>query len=224
MEFLIQFKLNDHLYLRDPELSDIGRSIVRESINLIYEIGFEQFTFRKLALHIKTTETTIYRYFSSKHKLLIYILSWYWNYLELVCKFQLQRESDSKNKLKLILEIVTYNYPYGLEIKEYNMQRLHEIVISESSKSYLVKEVDDINDELVFSPLKSLCSFISEVILEINPKFDYPKSLASTLIETAHQQQFFSAHLPSLTDNKNKELHKEYVLAYLNSLAFSVIK
>lgn len=224
MEFLLKFRINEHLYLRNPESSEIGKSIIKNAINLVYEIGFEQFTFKKLAQKVECTEATIYRYFSSKHKLLTYILNWYWNYLEFVAKMRLQQITDSTAKLKLILEIITHSDGYSSEIQEYDLQKLHRIVISESSKSYLVKEVDEINKELVFNPLKSLCQFIGEIVLEINPKFAYPKSLSSTLMETAHDQQFFSEHLPKLTDNKSRTQHKNYVLAYLNVLAFSVIK
>lgn len=224
MEFLLKFKLSDHLYLRDPESSELGKAIVSKAIDLIDDVGFERFTFKKLAQKIDSTETTIYRYFSSKHKLLTYILNWYWNFLEFVAKMRLQQITDSTTKLKLILEIITHNDGYSSEIKEYDLQKLHRIVISESSKSYLVKEVDEINKEFVFNPLKSLCQFIGDIILQINPKFAYPKSLASTLMETAHAQQFFSEHLPKLTDNKSRTQHKNYVLAYLNVLAFSVIK
>ncbi|WP_113663430.1 TetR/AcrR family transcriptional regulator [Pedobacter nanyangensis] len=224
MEFLLKFRINEHLYLRNPESSEIGKSIIKNAINLVYEIGFEQFTFKKLAQKVECTEATIYRYFSSKHKLLTYILNWYWNYLEFVAKMRLQQITDSTAKLKLILEIITHSDGYSSEIQEYDLQKLHRIVISESSKSYLVKEVDEINKEFVFNPLKSLCQFIGEIVLEINPKFAYPKSLSSTLMETAHDQQFFSEHLPKLTDNKSRTQHKNYVLAYLNVLAFSVIK
>ncbi|TKC03111.1 TetR/AcrR family transcriptional regulator [Pedobacter cryotolerans] len=76
MQVLLKFKLNEHLYIRDPENTEVGKLIVESGIDLIYEIGFEQFTFKKLAQRIDSTETTIYRYFSSKHKLLTYILNW----------------------------------------------------------------------------------------------------------------------------------------------------
>lgn len=224
MQFLLKFKLSDHLYLRDPEKSELGKAIIRNAIDLIDDIGFERFTFKKLAQKIESTETTIYRYFSSKHKLLTYILNWYWNYLEFVAKMRMQQITDATAKLKLLLEIITHNDVNSYEMQEYDLKKLHSIVISESSKSYLVKEVDEINKELVFNPLKSLCQFIGEVISEINPNFSYPKSLASTLMETAHDQQFFSEHLPKLTDNHSSTSHKAYVLAYLNVLAFSVIK
>ncbi|WP_113646118.1 TetR/AcrR family transcriptional regulator [Pedobacter chitinilyticus] len=224
MQFLLKFKLSDHLYLRDPEKSELGKAIIRNAIDLIDDIGFERFTFKKLAQKIESTETTIYRYFSSKHKLLTYILNWYWNYLEFVAKMRMQQITDATAKLKLLLEIITHNDVNSYEMQEYDLKKLHSIVISESSKSYLVKEVDEINKELVFNPLKSLCQCIGEVISEINPNFSYPKSLASTLMETAHDQQFFSEHLPKLTDNRSNTSHKAYVLAYLNVLAFSVIK
>ena len=87
------------------------------------------------------------------------------------------------------------------------------------------KEIDEINKEMVFNPLKSLCGFIGEVISEAQSDFPYPKSFASTLLETAHNQQFFSEHLPKLTDNHIKKIkHKKYVLDYLRFLTFNQIK
>ena len=224
MQVLLKFKLNEHLYIKDPENSEIGKLIIQNGIELIYEIGFEQFTFKKLAQKIESTEATIYRYFSSKHKLLTYILNWYWSYLEFVAKMRLQEMSNSSQKLKMILEIITHNYNSNSQILDYDLDKLQSIVIAESSKAYLVKEVDEINQELVFTPLKSLCKFIGQIILEIRQDFPYPNSLASTLLETAHDQQFFSEHLPKLTDNNSRTAHKKYVLDYLNILAFSVIK
>lgn len=223
MEFLIKFKINNHLYVKDPESTELGKSIVKNAIDLIDEIGFEQFTFKKLGLRIETTEATVYRYFSSKHKLLIYILNWYWSYLEFVSKMYLSIEKDPAQKLNTILKIITHSYHEKSEVQEYHLESLHNIVISESSKSYLVKEIDEINKEMVFSPLKNFCSYISDIISELNPNYLYPKSLASTLLETAHDQQFFSEHLPSLTNNRNSA-HKEYVFQYLHQLAFSVIQ
>ena len=98
MEFQLKFKVSEHLFLRDPENSEIGKSIVKNSIELIHEMGFENFTFRKLAQKISSTEATIYRYFSSKHKLLTYILNWYWSYLELISKVRLSEIKDTKKK------------------------------------------------------------------------------------------------------------------------------
>lgn len=225
MEFQLKVKVNDNLYLRDPENTEMGKSIVKNTIELIFEIGFENFTFRKLAQQINCTEATVYRYFSSKHKLLTYILNWYWSYLELISKFRLSEIKVPKEKIEKMLSIITHNDESEETIQDYDLEKLHSIVIAESSKSYLVKEVDEINKDLVFNPLKSLCNFFGEVILEAKPDFPYPKSLASTLLETAHDQQFFSEHLPRLTDNfETGKSHKKYVLEYLSFTAFNLIK
>lgn len=225
MEFQLKFKVNDNLYLRDPENSEIGKSIVKNSIELIHETGFENFTFKKLAQKINSTEATVYRYFSSKHKLLTYILNWYWSYLELISKFRLSEIKDPQEKIEKMLSIITHQENYENTIEDYDLKKLHAIVIAESSKSYLVKEVDEINKELVFNPLKSLCGFFGEVISEAKPDFPYPRSFASTLLETAHDQQFFSEHLPKLTDNHIEKIeHKRYVLDYLRFITFNQIK
>lgn len=224
MEFLLKFKLNHQLYVKDPESSELGKTIVENAIELIYELGFEQFTFKKLSTKIQSTEATIYRYFISKHRLLVYILNWYWCYLEFLSEMLAPTKKTPSDKLKLILTIITHCQAEERQLIDYNLDHLHCIVISESSKSYLVKEVDTINKEMAFNPLKSLCKRISQTILEINPGYRYARSLASTLLETAHDQQFFSEHLPSLTDNTSHKQHKKYVLDYLTQLAFSAIK
>ena len=52
----IGIKVNEKVFLKDPESSDLGRSILEGGIDLIDEIGFEAFTFRKLAQKIGSTE------------------------------------------------------------------------------------------------------------------------------------------------------------------------
>jgi len=225
MEFQVRFKVSDHLYLKDPENSELGKSIIKNSIELIYQTGFENFNFKKLAQKISSTEATMYRYFSSKHKLLTYILNWYWSYIEFISKLKLQEIKDPYLKIDKILEIITHNDETVDTIEDYDLAKLHSIVIAESSKSYLVKEVDEINKEKVFGPLKSLCSFLGEVMLETRPDFLYPQSFASTLLETAHNQQFFSEHLPKLTDNHIKKIeHKKYALEYLRYITSNLVK
>lgn len=223
MNFQLKFKVNEKLYLKDPENSEIGKSILKHAIELIFEIGFEHFTFKKLAAKINSTEATIYRYFSSKYKLLTYILNWYWSYIEFISELKTSEIKIPLEKLEKILEIITHHNNSCEEVEDYNISKLHAIVISESSKSYLVKEVDQISKELVFNPLESLCRYIADIVSEAQPNFPYPVSMASTLLETAHDQHFFSEHLPNLTDNQKTE-HKTYVLGYLKHITFNLIK
>ena len=74
----IKIEINPHLFLKDPMTSELGKNILNGSIHLIDELGFESFNFKKLALEIGTTEASVYRYFESKNKLLLYLINWYW--------------------------------------------------------------------------------------------------------------------------------------------------
>ena len=223
MDFQLSFKVNEHIYLRDPESSELGKQIVKNAIDLIYELGFEHFTFKKLAAKMSTTEASIYRYFENKHRLLLYILNWYWSYMEFLVDFTIQNIQDPKEKLTKIITLFTQNLPESVGQLDYNKSFLNQIALSESSKVYLIKEVKEINSFQVFKPYKDLCNKISEVMLSFNPSYAFSISLSSTLIETAHSQQYFSKNLPRLTDVSN-EKDEEFVFNFLNQLVFSALK
>jgi AcrR family transcriptional regulator len=222
MDYKITFKVNDKIYLRDPEGTELGRKMVKNAIDLISSLGFESFTFKKLAAEINTTEATIYRYFENKHRLLLYILNWYWSYLEFLLEFKLQGITDNKKKLKTIIQLLTHELPESSGHLDYNKKYLHQIVITESSKVYLVKEVNEINRDQVFKPYKDLCAKIADVISLYNPNYKYPRTLSSTLVETSHFQQYFGSYLPNLTDN-NKLADEEFVAHFLDNLLFKVL-
>ena len=222
MNFNVSFKLNQHIYLKDPESTELGKQIVKQGIELIYNIGFEQFNFKKLALEIQTTEATIYRYFENKHKLLLYIFNWYWNYISFLLEYKLQNVTDPKTKLDVILDLLTQDLPKNEGQFEYNKFMLNQIVINESSKVYLIKDVEAFNKDDVFRPYKELCKKVAEILLECNPNYQYSKSMSSTLIETAHHQHFFATHLPSLTDVADNQ-SKIYVRLFLNDMIQSVV-
>ncbi|HOZ52622.1 MAG TPA: TetR/AcrR family transcriptional regulator [Chitinophagaceae bacterium] len=223
MDFQLSFKVNEKIYLRDPESSEVGKLIVKNAIDLIYELGFEHFTFKKLAIEIKSTEATVYRYFENKHRLLLYILNWYWCYMEFLVMFKLQNNSDKHEKLKIIIDLLTHELPESSGQFEYNKKYLNHIVIAESSKVYLVKEVLEINKNEVFKPYKDLCAKIASIILENKPDYQYARSLSTTLIETAHQQQFFSVYLPKLTDAPTKKHNAEFTSLFLHDLVSKVL-
>ena len=79
---VLKISVPNKIYITDPETSELGKRIIKNSILLINEIGFESFTFKKLGKQIGSNESSIYRYFESKHKLLLYLSSWYWAWLE----------------------------------------------------------------------------------------------------------------------------------------------
>ena len=102
-----------------------------------------------------------------------------------------------------------------------DIDALHSIVINESPKAYLTKEVDEDNKEGAFLSYKRFCRQIASIIKEINPDYPYPTSLISTAVEAAHHQNFFSEHLPSLTEVDNG--NKEEINAFLKGLIFKQI-
>jgi hypothetical protein len=74
--------IHSDLYLKNPESTALGKKIVCNSIVMIDALGFEKFTFKKLGEHIGSNESSVYRYFESKHALLVYLISWYWSWTE----------------------------------------------------------------------------------------------------------------------------------------------
>ncbi len=222
MQFSIQ--PSEKLALRNPESTQLGLKIVREGLLLMHGLGYEHFTFKKLAETIGTTEASIYRYFENKHRLLLYFLTWYWNFLEFSVVTSLQNITDPTQKIKKVIEILSTVLPDWADTAGMDKTALHSIAITESSKAYLVKEVDDINREKLFKPYKDLCGRISNLFLEYNPDYKYPRALASTLVEMAQFQPYFAAHLPALTDFGGQPPAGAGVVGFLESLVFSALK
>jgi AcrR family transcriptional regulator len=224
MEWQLHPKMNEKLFLKDPQQSEVGKKILKHSISLIKEIGFEAFTFKKLAELTKSTEATTYRYFENKHRLLVYIVAWYWHWLDFQVLFYTNNVQDTEQKIKIVIDILTWQTKEsegaGADI---NFEDLHEIITTDASKVYLTKHVSEDNQAQMFKPYKDLCQRISGLFLDYNPGYSFPRSLASTLMEMAHFQDFFMLHLPSLTDfpgEKNLTKVKEF----LESLVFSAIR
>lgn len=219
MELQLQIKMNEKLFLRNPEQTELGKSIIRQGIQLIYKNGFESFTFKKLADDIGTTEASIYRYFENKHRLLIYITAWYWSWLEYRVAFNTLNIKDPKLKLKKVIRLLATTVEDDIRTSYVNESILHQIIISEGSKAYLTRHVSEDNKDQLFKPYKDLCAKIGDIILECNPQYKFPRSLSSTIIEMAHFQNYFMNNLPSLTDfGKNKD--ELNIVAFLEDLVF----
>lgn len=217
----IKLKVDKRVYLKDPEGSEKGRNLVEQGILLIDALGLESFTFKKLAEKTSTTEATVYRYFESKHMLLSYLISWYWNWLEYRLVFATSNISSPEERLKIAISILSGKIEIDTDFAHVNEVVLQRIVVAESAKAYLTKEVDENNKEGFFITYKRLCKRISDIILEINPRYKYPTSLASTVAESAHYQKFFSLHLPSLTNISNRD--ENQLEEFLTDLVFKSI-
>lgn len=200
----VQIRINNKLFLKDPESSELGKKIIELSIQMINEIGSESFTFKKLGQNIGSNESSIYRYFENKHKLLLYLTSWYWSWLEYQLVFATNSIKNPKEKLLKSILIITREIKEDSAFSHINEVLLNKIVINEYSKSYLTKEVDEENKEGYFVVYKRLVSRLRDMIKEVNPGYVYPSSLASTILESGLHQHFLKDHFSSLTDcNEN---------------------
>lgn len=217
----VQIKVNDKIYLKDPESSDLGKSIVKESIQMIHAMGLEGFTFKKLADELGTTESTVYRYFENKHKLLIYLISWYWGWMEYEIALSTTNIAVAEDKLKKTIESICDPIKNGIEHYYVDLKLLHEIVISESPKAIFTKEVDLENEYDFFANYKRINDRLINCINEINADYKFSKSLASVIVESSTQQRFFALHFPNLTnmDKGGKDLGE-----FLTSMAINTIK
>lgn len=219
----IRFDLNDSLFLRDPQTTPYGHKLLNASIDLLCELGFEAFTFKKLAKEISSTETSIYRYFENKHYLLLFLTSWYWEWVNYLIELNTRNIDDPKRKLEIIIENITHATQESPLTKYINENKLHQIIINESSKAYHTHMVDEENACGIFLSFKDLVHKVSSVMKEVNPNFGFTSSLASNLFEMANNQIYFMQHLPRLTDLKPGEDHLNSLSDMMKVFTFKIL-
>lgn len=215
----IKIEVPEGIYIKNPESSDLGKKIVEHSIILIDEIGFENFNFKKLGSLIGSNESSIYRYFESKHKLLIYLSAWYWSWIEYQLVIETYSIKNSKEKLEKAIEIVCRKIKEDQNFSHVNEILLNNIIINENSKSFLTKSVDSENKQGYFLPYKRVVRRLAGIISEYNNTYKYPLSLASSVTEGALHQQFMKLHFTSITNcNENVTPTTFYTHLILNAL------
>lgn len=192
--------VNDKLYVKNPETSELGKKIIENSIILIDEIGFENFTFKKLGERISSNESSIYRYFESKHKLMLYLSSWYWGWIEYKLVFATNNIYNPFEKLRKGIQIVTEKVEDDSATLHIDEATLNKIIIAEFTKTILTKEVDEENKEGFFLVYKRVINRLVEMITEVNPNYAFAKSLASSIVEGALHQHFLRDHLKTITN------------------------
>jgi len=224
MQTTEHLKIHNGLYIRDPKDTVLGRSILRNSITLIDELGFEHFTFKKLAFHIKSTEASVYRYFENKHLLLLYFYNWYWEYLYANIQTKLENENSSTEKLKIAINGILFSIKKNPEIDFIDEDILHRIMVSQADKVLRIKEVTEENRNGFFLAYKKVVKSIADIILEIEPNFPYARILASTLMEIPNQQLYYAENLPSLTNLQHNEENQYEIQKVMENMAFSWIK
>ena len=135
------------IFLKDPERSELGKRILKEGVSLIDKIGFEAFTFKKLGERIQSNESSIYRYFENKHKLLLYISSWYWSWIEFRLIFEIANLEDPNHRLTKAIILLTEDTSLELLDDHIKESTLKQIIISNFVKTFNMNEVNHENNE-----------------------------------------------------------------------------
>lgn len=223
MEAYLKIKMNENLFLRNPEETDLGKKIIEHAIILIHSIGFEAFTFKKLAQEIGTTEAGVYRYFENKHLLLTFIVDWYWSWQEYRISFHNKNITDPIVTLKNAIHILSETVVDDVSTPYINETLLYDIVMSEGAKAFLTRHVTEYNKAKLFKPYKDLCIKFADMILLCNPNYNYSRSLATTILEMSHSLNYHKKNLPSLTDFKVYKNDKA-VANYIEQLVFATLQ
>ena len=217
----LQIKISSTFYVKDPESSELGRHIISKSIEMINALGFEAFTFKKLGNAIGSNESSVYRYFSNKHMLLVYLLNWYWSWMDYKIVLQTSNLNKAKDKINKAVELLVADVKQDSDFSFINEILLNRIIITESSKIYHNKDVDNENEKGFYKTYKQVVQRVSDFILDFNSKYKYPHMLVSTIIEGAHHQRYFAEHLPSLTD---VEEGQNNIIRFYTNLVFNTLK
>lgn len=208
----LKITINEKLYVKNPESSDLGKNIIKNSILLIDEIGFEAFTFKKLGERIQSNESSIYRYFESKHKLLVYLSTWYWSWVEYRLVFSTNNIADPIEKLEKAIQIITQKIEDDVQTKHIDESVLNQIIISEFTKTFLTKEVDQENAEGFFIVYKSVINRLIKMIEDVNPSYLYSKSLASSIVEGSLHQYYLKDHFKSITNLSDEDCLSDFYI------------
>lgn len=217
----VKIGINEKIYVKDPESSDLGKRIVKDGIQMINEMGFECFTFKKLGAKIGSNESSVYRYFENKHAFLIYLFNWYWSWVEYTLVFATTNISDPKEKLINAIKVLTKEVTEDNNFTYIDEVALNKIIVDESTKVYHTKDVDEENEKGFYKTYKRVVGRVSDMVLEVNPKFEFPHMLISTIIEGVFHQRYYAQHLPSLTDNTKG---KDNIERFYTELVLKAIK
>lgn len=214
----IKIQVNNKTYVKDPETSVLGRKIIEHSILLIHDIGFEEFTFKKLGELIGSNESSIYRYFENKHKLMVYLASWYWSWMEYRLVFATNNIADPFEKLQKAITVVTEKIEDDFDTDYINESVLNTIIIQEFTKSLHTKEVDDENKQGYFLIYKRLINRIIQMVIDVNPQYPYSKSLVSSIVEGSLHQHFLMSHLTTITNCNSEVKPTDFYLNLISTL------
>lgn len=188
------------LYLSDPQRTKLGRAILAGAIPLLNRLGLERFTFKKLSAEISSSEASLYRYFRNKNELLLYLASWYWDWIGYLIDRHIPRERGAWSELRIAIRVLTQPYADGIAPDYIDQFGMHRLFIYEGTRTYRSTPMTRNGDVGRYRAYHGLIERLSRLILRVDPRFDHPLTLASSIFQLAHDHSFFARHQPRVTE------------------------
>ncbi|MBT8231279.1 MAG: TetR/AcrR family transcriptional regulator [Saprospiraceae bacterium] len=205
-------------YHRNPLDTELGRNIIRHSIDLLSEKGFQCFNFKMLASSMKSTEASVYRYFENKQMLLVYLTSWYWEYLDYLIMIHTTNIEDPKKRLRIAIKTIVDGASHESQLDYINLKKLHKIIVEQSSKVIKSKKIENCKKQNLFSNFENLNDNLAKMIISCDSNFKYPSTLATNMLKMAIDHTYYAEHLCSVTEITNcmvtKKTQLEEMLVY----------
>lgn len=195
-----KIKIPPRLFLKDPESSELGRSILRSGLSMMAAQGYESFTFKKLADAVGSPESSIYRYFENKHKLLLYLISFYWSWQEYRVVFAISNMNDSESRLTKAIEVLNTAPPEDAEYDNLPLMPLFRLAEQESAKVFLHQQAAEEEMLGLYIGYHRLANRFVKLVSDLNPDYKFPRALVSTLLDALQLQPFYARQLPQLSD------------------------
>ena len=151
---------------------------------------------------------------------MVYLIDWYWSWVEYRLVFATLNVPSVEARLTQAISILTAEVTEDNSFSYINEVLLNKIIITESSKAYHTKAIDSENQKGYYKTYKRVVQRVSDFVSEINPSYEFPHMLISTVIEGAHHQRYFSKHLPALTDF---EEGKNNIVRFYTDLVFNTL-
>lgn len=191
-------QVRERVYTKDPSGTELGHRIVEASIRLIDELGFEAFTMAKLAKGLGTAEASVYRYFANKHRLLVYLVDWYWAWREIKLAFDTANIADKRERLERGIRSVSGPITERGRHEYVDLQALYRIATNESAKAIFTKGVEPGDKDGHFGSFVRLSHRLRDLILEAKPGHAHAHDLAALVLEGTGSLRFFHEQLPAL--------------------------
>jgi len=196
----LSISVSPKTYLRNPEDTELGRNIIKHGIELMSETGYQCFNFKHLAQMMKSTEASVYRYFENKYMLLMYLTSWYWEYLDLQIMLNTRNIEDPVRKLGLMVKTIVHGVQGDMTQEYVDVKKLHNLVVEQAPKVTHSRKVEECEKAGMFENYKNLNSNITDIITECDPDFKYPTALASNILKMAMDHKYYAERICCLTD------------------------